>query len=114
MNGHRRRDEAVAEAYQHDHAAQVAVAFAIRHQHMKPRRRCTCRGQPQARIVERGFRTDDRFDTRARYGLVKARRALKSVAIAERDRVVAKRSDTVGQLFGRARTFEKAERAARP
>ena len=65
-------------------------------------------------FFQRHFRADDRLYPGAGGRLMEAGRAIKPVAIAQRDRVIAERGGAFGQLFGRARAFQKTERTARP
>src|SRR5208283_2182135 len=85
-----------------DHAAEILVALAIRCEEVEARV-----------VVQRQFRADDLPDSRGLRGLVKARRAVKSVAIAKRHRAVAEFRRARGEILGRSSAFEKAECAAR-
>src|SRR5208337_1864192 len=61
-----------------DQPAEIFVTRTIRHQDIKP-----------APVLKRKVRADDRLDSRLDCGLIEARCAVKSVAVAERERRVA-------------------------
>ena len=85
-----------------DHAAEILVALAIRREDVEARV-----------VVERQLRADDLPDTRGLGGQVKARRAVNSVAIAQRHRAVAEFRRARRKILGRSRAFKKAESTAR-
>ena len=98
-----------------DHPAQIAVALAVGHQHVEPLIvRIAGSRRAGRRQIERQFRADDRAYPGALGAMVKARRAVQSVAIAHRQRRVAEFRGAFDQVFGQRRSFEKTERAARP
>ena len=68
-------DRGATELGGRDHPAEIFVALAIGHQDVEP-----------ALIVERQLGADDRLEAGLDRGMIKARRAVKPVAIAERER----------------------------
>src|SRR5260370_3639586 len=68
-----------------DHAAEIFVALAIRHEDVEPRRRRRVR-EPQAFVIECEFGANDPLEPRRYPGLIEARRPLQRAAHPESDR----------------------------